>query len=243
MVSGKQPQKLLLLLQTGGHHIRTLLNATGTIHCRHRHTDTHAHLHTLGFCSTEKASYQPAKRDRMLKSVTLPHLRRPCSKISVMCGERQRRTALEAFSSSDGSGTLVCSEYKRGGGGKGTKRSPSHPSCHTPYVTPLMSHPSRHTLHITPFMSHPSRHTPHIPPLTSHPSCHTPHVHPSHHTPHITPLTSHPSQHTVRYTLTSPHRDQRILTHLTFPHTSPHTPLTHHHVPLHKPSSSQPWCP
>ena len=204
MVSGKQPQKLLLLLQTGGHHIRTLLNAIGTIHCRHRHTDTHAHLHTLGFCSTEKASYQPAKRDRMLKSVTLPHLRRPCSKISVMCGERQRRTALEAFSSSDGSGTLVCSEYT--GGEKGTKRSPSHPSRHTPHVTPLMSDPS-------------------------------------HHTPHVTPLTSHPSQHTVRYTLTSPHRDQCILTHLTFPHTSPHTPLTHHHVPLHKPSSSQPWCP
>ena len=221
MVCGKQPQKLLLLLQTGGHHIRTLLKAIGTILCRHRHTDTHVHLHTLlDFCSTEKASYQPAKRDRMLKSVTLPHLRRPCSKISVMCGERQRRTALEAFSSSDGSGTLVCSVYTRGGGGKGTKRSPSHPSCHTPHVTPFMSHPSRRTLHITPLMSHPP--------------CHT---------PHVTPLTSHPSQHTVRYTLTSPHRDQRILTHLTFPHTSPHTPLTHHHVPLHKPSSSQPWCP
>ena len=214
MVCGKQPQKLLLLLQTGGHHIRTLLKAIGTIHCRHRHTDTHVHLHTLlGFCSTEKASYQLAKRDRMLKSVTLPHLRRPCSKMSVMCGERQRRTALEAFSSSDGSGTLVCSEYTQGE--KGTKRYPSHPSHHTPHVTPLTSH-----------LSHP---TPHIPPLTS--------------TPHVTLLTSHPSQHTVRYTLTSPHRDQRILTHLTFPHTSPHTPLTHHHVPLHKPSSSQPWCP
>ena len=165
----------------------------------HRQHHTHTHLHTLGFCSTEKASYQPAKRDRMLKSVTLPHLRRPCSKMSVMCGERQRRTALEAFSSSDGSGTLVCSEYTQGE--KGTKRYPSH-----------LSHP-----------------TPHIPPLTS--------------TPHVTLLTSHPSQHTVRYTLTSPHRDQRILTHLTLPHTSPHTPLTHHHVPLHKPSSSQPWCP
>ena len=175
MVSGKQPQKLLLLLQTGGHHIRTLLKAIGTIHCRHRHTDTHVHLHTLlGFCSTEKASYQPAKRDRMLKSVTLPHLRRPCSKISVMCGERQRRTALEAFSSSDGSGTLVCSEYTRGGG-KGTKRSPSHPSCHTPHVTPLTSHPSCHTPHVTPLISHPSHPTPHVTPLTSHPSCHTPH--------------------------------------------------------------------
>ena len=144
MVSGKQPQKLLLLLQTGGHHIRTLLKAIGTIHCRHRHTDTHVHLHTLlGFCSTEKASYQPAKRDRMLKSVTLPHLRRPCSKISVMCGERQRRTALEAFSSSDGSGTLVCSEYTRGG----EREQKDHH--HTPHVTPLTSHPSRHTPHNT----------------------------------------------------------------------------------------------
>ena len=158
----------------------------------------------------------------MLKSVTLPHLRRPCSKISVMCGERQRRTALEAFSSSDGSGTLVCSEYTQGE--KGTKRSPSHPSHHTPHVTPLTSHPSHPTPHITPLTSHPSCHTPHITPLTSHPSCH-----PSCHTPH-----------NLQYTLTSPHRDQHILTHLTLPHTSPHTPLTHHHVPLHKPSSSQP---
>ena len=239
MVSGKQPQKLLLLLQTGGHHIRTLLNAIGTIHCRHRHTDTHVHLHTLlGFCSTEKASYQPAKRDRMLKSVTLPHLRRPCSKISVMCGERQRRTALEAFSSSDGSGTLVCSEYTRGGGER--EQKDHH---HTPHVTPLTSHPSCHTPHVAPFTSHPSCHTPHVTPLTSHPPRPPLTSHPSCHTPHVTPLTSHPSQHTVRYTLTSPHRDQRILTHLTFPHTSPHTPLTHHHVPLHKPSSSQPWCP
>ena len=121
----------------------------------------------------------------MLKSVTLPHLRRPCSKISVMCGERQRRTALEAFSSSDGSGTLVCSEYTQGE--KGTKRSPSHPSHHTPHVTPLMSHPSHPTPHITPLTSHPSYHTPHIPPLTS--------------TPHITPLMSHPSRHTPHNTL------------------------------------------
>ena len=110
----------------------------------------------------------------MLKSVTLPHLRKPCSKISVMCGERQRRTALEAFSSSDGSGTLVCSEYTRGGG-KGNRKitiTPltSHPSCHTPHVAPFTSHPSCHNPHVTPLTSHPSR-----PPLTSHPSRHTPH--------------------------------------------------------------------
>ena len=222
MVCGKQPQKLLLLLQTGGHHIRTLLKAIGTIHCRHRHTDTHVHLHTLlGFCSTEKASYQPAKRDRMLKSVTLPHLRRPCSKISVMCGERQRRTALEAFSSSDGSGTLVCSEYTRGGGER--EQKDHH---HTPHVTPLTSHPSRRTLHITPLMSHPSRHTPHIPPLTS-----TPHItplmsHPSRHTPHVTPLTTH----CTVYSYITPQRS-------TYPHTS--------HIPPHFTSHSThtPPCP
>ena len=117
----------------------------------------------------------------MLKSVTLPHLRRPCSKISVMCGERQRRTALEAFSSSDGSGTLVCSEYTRGG----EREQKDHH--HTPHVTPLTSHPSCHTPHVTPFTSHPSCHTPHVTPLTSHPS--------------RPPLTSHPSLHTPHNTL------------------------------------------
>ena len=136
----------------------------------------------------------------MLKSVTLPHLRRPCSKISVMCGERQRRTALEAFSSSDGSGTLVCSEYTRGG--KGTKRSPSHPSHHTPHVTPLTSHPS-----------HP---TPHIPPLMSHPSCHT---------PHVTPLMSHPSQFTV-YSYITPQRSTYPHTSHTPPHFTTHSTHT-----------------
>lgn len=78
------------------------------------HPPTHQQLHTLGFCSTEKASYQPARRDRMLKRVTLLHLRRPCSRISVMCGERQIREAVEAFSSSDGSWNLVCSKQKFG---------------------------------------------------------------------------------------------------------------------------------
>lgn len=50
----------------------------------------------------------------MLKRVTLLHLRRPCSRISVMCGERQKREAMEAFSSSDGSWNLVCSEQQFG---------------------------------------------------------------------------------------------------------------------------------
>ena len=153
----------------------------------------------------------------MLKSVTLPHLRRPCSKISVMCGERQRRTALEAFSSSDGSGTLVCSEYTRGGEGNKKitiTRLMSHSSRHTPHVTPLMSHPSRHTPHITPLMSHPSHPTPHVTPLTSHPSRHT---------PHITPLTTH----CTVYSYITPQRS-------TYPHTShipPHFTSHYTHTP------------
>ena len=164
----------------------------------------------------------------MLKSVTLPHLRRPCSKISVMCGERQRRTALEAFSSSEGSGTFVYREYTRGE--KGNKKisvsAPSHPSRHTPHITPLTIHSSLPTPHIKPLILHPltshlSRHTPHITPLISHPS---------HPTPHVTPLTSHPSYHPLTSHCTV--YSYILLQTSMYPHTS-HIPPHHLTLPSH----------